>query len=179
MSNNFLGEVRPFAGNFAPTGWALCNGQLLPIAQNSALFSLIGTTYGGNGVQTFALPNLQGRLAMSQGTGSGLTPRTLGEMNGTEQVTLLQSNLPVHTHTLNATTANATSGTISNSVLLAAPSATGAHIYTLPGTPAPTPETLSASSCGIAGSSLPHNNLMPSLCVSFIIALVGIFPSRN
>ncbi len=179
MSNNFLGEVRPFGGNFAPSGWAFCNGQLLPISQYTALFSLIGTTYGGDGQTTFALPNLQGALAVHQGTGSGLTPRTLGERGGTEQVTLLQGNLPVHTHLLNATAANATTGTVSASVLPATPTVANAHMYTINGSPAPTLDVMSGSACGVAGSSLPHDNIMPSLCVSFIIALVGIYPSRN
>src|SRR5437868_2425626 len=104
MSEPFLGEIRMFAGNFAPTGWAFCNGQILSIAQNTALFSLLGTTYGGNGQTTFGLPNLQGRVPMHWGTGAGLTPRTLGETSGSENVTLLSTQMPAHTHSIEAST---------------------------------------------------------------------------
>ena len=101
MSEAYVGEIRIFAGTFAPTGWALCNGQILAISQNTALFSLLGTTYGGNGTTTFALPNLQGRAPMHWGTGPGLTPRSLGEVGGAATVTLLSTQMPAHTHTMN------------------------------------------------------------------------------
>ena len=179
MSNNFLGEIRPFGGNFAPSGWALCNGQAMSIAQYNALFALIGTTYGGDGVSTFALPNLQSCASIHQGTGVGLTPRTLGEVGGTPTVTLLQGNLPAHTHSLNATATAATAPTPASNMLTGIPTAAKGDLYVTWGSPAPTPAALAASACGTAGQSLPHENMMPSLAVSYIIALVGIFPSRN
>jgi microcystin-dependent protein len=152
----------------------------MSIAQNTALYAVIGTTYGGDGITTFALPNLQGRLALHQGTGLGLSPRTLGEIGGTPTVTLLQGNLPVHSHTLNATTANATVSVIAANMLMAQPTVTNGHLYvTQGGSPAPTPIALSAQACGSAGQSQPHENMMPSLAVSYVIALVGIFPSQN
>src|SRR5262249_4768157 len=136
--------------------------------QNTALFALLGTTYGGDGVTTFALPNLQGRLALHQGTGLGLSPRTLGEVGGTPTVTLLQGNLPVHTHSLNATTANATASAVASNLLMGQPTVTGGHLYvTQGGSPAPTPDVLSTQACGPAGQSLPHENMMPSLAVSY------------
>jgi microcystin-dependent protein len=179
MVTPYLGELRPFAGNFAPRNWAFANGQIMNISQSAALFSLIGTTYGGNGVQTFALPNLQGTLAINQGQGAGLTARTLGEVGGTENVTLLQANMPIHNHTLNATTQAAVAGTAPGSTALPATIAAPNHLYIGTGTPAPTPEVLPANACGIAGSSLPHTNMMPALVITYIIALSGIFPSRN
>ncbi len=178
MVTPFLGEVRTFAGDYAPRNWAMCNGQLLSIAQNTALFSLLGTTFGGNGVQTFALPNLQGTLAISQGSGPGLTPRTLGEVGGTEQVTLLQGNLPIHNHTLNATSQAAAVHVVGNTVLPGTVASPGT-LYINPGTPSPTPEVFPAITCGIAGQSLPHDNMMPALVITYIIALSGIFPTRN
>ncbi len=179
MVTPFLGEVRNFGGDYAPRNWALCNGQLLSIQQNTALFSLLGTTFGGNGVTTFALPNLQGTLAISQGQGPGLTPRTLGEVGGTEAVTLLQGNLPIHNHMLNATTQAAGVGTVIASNTLPGTIASPGHLYINPGSPTPIPEVLPAIACGIAGQSLPHDNIMPCLVITFIIALAGIFPTRN
>lgn len=179
MVTPFLGELRPFAGNFAPKSWVMANGQLMSIAQNAALFSLIGTTYGGNGIQTFGLPNLQGTLAINQGSGPSLTPRTLGEVGGTENVTLLPANLPIHSHTLNATTQNAGVGTVPGSSVLPGTIASPGHVYILPGTPTPIPEVLPGNACGIAGSSQAHPNMMPALVITYIIALQGIFPSRN
>ncbi|HEX4304003.1 MAG TPA: tail fiber protein [Rhizomicrobium sp.] len=178
MVTPFLGEVRNFGGDYAPRNWAMCNGQLMSIAQNTALFSLLGTTFGGNGVTTFGLPNLQGTLAISQGNGPGLTPRTLGEVGGTEGVTLLQGNLPIHSHALNATTQTAAVGAPSTSVLPGTIPSPG-HLYITPGTPTPLQEVLPALACGIAGQSLPHDNMMPALVITFIIALSGIFPTRN
>jgi microcystin-dependent protein len=179
MSNFFIGEVRPFAGPFAPANWTFCNGQLMSIAQNTTLFALLGTTYGGDGISTFALPNLQGRLALHQGTGLGLSPRTLGEIGGTPTVTLLQGNMPAHFHSLNATTANATAASVGPTLLPAKTVAANSHLYTTQGASAPTPEVLSGQACGTAGQSLPHENMMPSLALSYVISLVGIFPSRN
>lgn len=161
-----------FGGNFAPRGWAFCNGQILPIAQNTALFSLLGTTYGGNGQTTFALPDLQGRYAMHWGNGPGLTPRTIGEAAGTESVTLVAPQLPAHNHTLSASAeGTADQGRPGKNTL----ATTSTPIYT-----AAAPDTpMNASSIGSAGGSQPHDNMAPFQCVSFIIALEGIYPSRN
>ncbi|AKH16202.1 MULTISPECIES: phage tail protein [Deinococcus] len=171
MSEAYVGEIRIFAGNFAPYGWAFCNGQILPISQNTALFSLLGTTYGGNGTTTFALPNLQGRAPMHWGTGPGLTPRSLGESSGTAAVTLLSTQMPVHTHTLNAAIDPAESDNPANLAL-----ARGSNV-----TPyVPTPNaTLSPSTLSIQGGSQPHNNMQPYLTMNFIIALQGIYPPRS
>lgn len=182
MTNAFLGQIALFGGNFAPKNTAFCNGQFLAISQNQALFSLLGTFYGGNGVTTFALPNLQSQLPVHQGQGPGLSPYVLGQSGGAATVTINQSTTPTHTHTFNATTANATTGTIASSLLPASPTATDASLYVKPaqqGQPALQVTVLTAATVGNAGGSQPHSNLMPSLCVSFIIYLAGIFPSRN
>jgi microcystin-dependent protein len=167
MSEPFLGEIRMFGGNFAPRGWAFCNGQTLSIAQNTALFSLLGTTYGGNGQTTFALPDLQGRVPMHWGQGSGLSSRSLGEQDGVEAVTLTQQQLPAHTHTLNGSTGAVNTTRPTNAI-----PAKGGSYTTAP------PDTQMASPA-VVGNNLPHGNMQPSLAVSFIIALEGIFPSRN
>jgi microcystin-dependent protein len=171
MSEPFIGEVKMFGGTFAPRGWAYCNGQLLPIAENEPLFFLIGTTYGGDGQTTFALPDLQGRAPMHAGQGVGLTPRTLGEMTGAEGVTLLTGQIPSHTHQLNAT-ATPTTGAPGNTVALA--STSGPSIYRAATNLVPMGAVLSPNSGG-----QPHENRQPYLAVSFIIALEGIFPSRS
>ncbi|WNG57681.1 phage tail protein [Archangium gephyra] len=177
MSEPFVGEIRMFAGNFAPRGWAFCQGQILPIAQNQALFSILGTTYGGNGQTTFALPDLRGRYPMQPGQGPGLSPRTLGEQGGSETVTLIANQMPAHTHALTA------HGAAGDSI---SPQGGFNAGLTLSGTGQP--ESLYASSAdttmnpaaiGIAGGSQPHNNMSPFLCLNFIIALEGIYPSRN
>ena len=178
MVTPYLGELRPFAGNFAPRNWVLANGQLMSISQNTALFSLIGTTYGGNGVQTFALPNLQGTLAINQGQGPGLTARTLGEVGGSENVTLLQGNLPIHNHSLNAVNTPAVTGGPGPTVLTGV-QASPDSVYVVPGTPAPTPVHLAPQAVGITGGSQSHPNMMPALVISYIMSLSGIFPSRN
>ena len=169
----FVAEIRIFAGNFAPLGWAFCNGQVLPIAQNTALFSLLGTTYGGDGKSNFALPDLQGRAPMHPGQGPGLTPRNLGEAAGTETVTLLSSEMPAHTHTgaLPCVDAPATTNTPQGNL----PARTGENTYSAHGTPV----NMSPASFSTAGGSLPHNNLQPYLALSFIIALQGVFPPRS
>jgi microcystin-dependent protein len=153
----------------------------MSIQQNAALFSLLGTTFGGNGVSTFQLPDIQGRLPVGQGQGPGLTNRIIGEVGGTENVTLSVQNLPMHNHMLNATTGDATLQNISTTDLpgkIVTPP-TG-HFYTInTGSPAPTMGTLNSQSVGFSGGNQPHPNLMPSLCVSFIIALYGVYPSRN
>jgi microcystin-dependent protein len=177
MSEPFIGEIIMFAGNFAPRGWAFCEGQLLPIAQNSALFAILGTTYGGNGQTTFDLPDLRGRVPMQPGPGPGLTPRTLGESSGVENVTLISPQIPAHTHALSAHGGPGDS-----------PSPEGAVVAVLvdPNTQQPlnlyssTPTTTMANTAvGLAGGSQPHTNVQPYLCINFIIALEGIFPSRS
>lgn len=167
MSEPFVAEIRIFAGNFAPSGWAMCNGQLLPISQNTALFSLLGTTYGGNGTSTFGLPNLQGRVPVDQGAGAGLTFRNLGDTGGAETVTLQTPELPAHSDAPLATEATATAGAPSPGVGLAKASA---NIYG----PARDLQHLGVG----AGGGQPHNNLQPYLALNFIIALQGVFPPR-
>ena len=180
MSQPYLGEIRMFGGNFAPRNNAQCNGQLLSIAQNTALFSLLGTFYGGNGVQTFALPDLRGRLPMNQGNGPGLTPRVIGEQGGSENVTVLQTTMPQHNHVVNATTDIGNLTGPSDKAIPAEPT-DGTNPGTLyvapPNTITPSP--LNVLAVSLTGGSQPHQNMMPSLAVTFIIALNGIFPSRN
>ncbi len=173
MADPFVAEIRIFAFNFAPTGWAFCNGQLLPISQNTALFSLLGTFYGGDGKSTFALPNLQGSVPMHQGQGQGLSQRFVGEQSGTPFVTLLQSEMPFHTHFVQASNQQADVQEPTPDTVLGRP--VGAVPY-VPGSP---PQVLMhAQSISIAGSSLPHNNLMPYLVINFCIALQGVYPQR-
>lgn len=172
MANPFLAEVRIFPFNFAPKGWALCNGQLLPISQNTALFSLLGTYYGGDGRSTFGLPNLQGSFTIGQGQGPGLSLRDLGETGGSDTVTLLTSEMPTHSHALMAT-ASPTTASPSGAAL--APTANGSAVYRMPGTTAP----MAATSVSPSGGSLPHNNLQPYLTLNFCIAMQGVFPARS
>lgn len=174
MSDQFVAEIRIFGFNFPPTGWAFCNGQLMPISQNTALFALLGTFYGGDGKSTFALPNMQGNAPVHAGQGQGLSERFLGEMSGTQTVTLLESEIPVHTHTLNALNAPGDTNTPqSNSIARTL----GATPYVAP---AGAPLTATAfQALSPAGGSLPHNNLMPYLTLNFCIALQGIFPPRS
>jgi microcystin-dependent protein len=171
MSNQFVAEIRMFAGNFAPTGWALCNGQLMPISQNTALFSLLGTMYGGDGKSTFALPNLQDSSPMGWGDGPGLMIRDQGEQGGTEAVTLLQSEIPAHTHQL----IGATDDVNSLSPVGAMPGAAESVGLYRSGANS----TMGASALLPQGSSFPHNNRQPYLAVTFIIALQGVFPARG
>lgn len=172
----FIGQIMLFAGNFAPKGWALCNGQLLSIAQNSALFSILGTTYGGNGVQTFGLPDLRGRAAMHFGQGPGLTPRQQGELSGSENVTLISTEIPQHNHMIYASAGGANSTANANSILANATDENGDLINGYSNSPANT--TLSPQSIGITGGSQPHNNMQPYLVLNYCIALQGIYPSR-
>ena len=176
MSNPFVAEIRIFAGNFAPTGWALCNGQLMPISQNTALFSLLGTTYGGDGKSTFALPNLQGSAPMQQGQGPGLSLRDLGEIGGEQSVTLLQSEMPAHSHSAHGSTGS-NQTTPANNAWASGAKLGGGNLY-VPSN-APTNVQMSPFGTSIAGSSLPHNNMMPYLGLTFIIALQGVFPPRS
>lgn len=174
MSDPFVAEIRMFAGNFAPTGWAQCNGQLLPLSQNTALFSLLGTVYGGDGKSTFALPNLQGSLPIAQGQGAGLSERVLGETGGSENVTLLQSEMPAHTHAINAYKDDpADVNTPSPNVILGASAAL--NLYATSGANT----TLNLQALAISGGGLPHNNMPPYLVVNFIIAMQGVFPPRS
>jgi microcystin-dependent protein len=175
MSDPFLAEIRIFTGNFAPKGWALCDGQVLPISQNTALFSLLGTTYGGNGTSTFALPNLQGMAPMSAGQGPGLSFRALGENGGEPNVTLLATELPVHTHAASATT-NPGSEVSPAGMAPAVPGfSRGATAYST----GAGNTSLSSAALDIVGGSLPHNNMPPYLTLTFIIALQGIYPARS
>lgn len=178
MSEPFLGEIKMFAGNYAPRGYAFCNGQVLPINQNQALFSLLGTTYGGNGQTTFALPDLRGRMPMHAGTGPGLTNRVLGAGIGTVTETLSAGHLPAHTHTLNAANnAAGTTGSPGPTVGLATTAT--AKIYGATTYNGVSTLTTMAQPLGGTGGSQPHMNQQPYLGINFIIALQGIFPSRN
>jgi microcystin-dependent protein len=171
MSDQFVAEIRMFAGNFAPTGWALCDGALLPISQNTALFALLGTFYGGDGKSTFALPDLRGASPLHHGAGPGLSERFIGELGGSPNVTLLQSEMPAHTHFVVASSEDANTGNPIGA-LPAAAEATG--MYRADGE-----ARLAASALALAGGSQPHNNRQPYLTVTFIIALQGIFPPRS
>lgn len=172
MSDPFVAEIRIFAGNFAPTGWALCNGQLLPISQNTALFSLLGTYYGGDGKSTFALPNIQDSAPMHQGQGPGLSDRFLGEIGGEQAVTLIQTEIPVHTHQVFAAPA-ASDGSPAQNDAYSSP--VGARVYQTP----QSLTTMNFQMLSLTGGSLPHNNMQPYLTLTFIIALQGIYPARN
>ena len=175
MSSPYIGEIRMFGGNFAPAGWAFCNGQLIAISENDTLFNLIGTTYGGDGQQTFALPNLQSRVPIHQGTGPGLPTVVIGQTGGVESVTLTTQQIPVHTHITVGSMSVGSAATPTPGEWLA--TATAANI-TPYGTDAPL-TTLNAASISLTGGSQPHENVQPYLCVNFIISLFGIFPSPN
>jgi microcystin-dependent protein len=167
LTEPYLGEIRIFGFNFNPQGWASCSGQIMSIAQNTALFSLLGTQYGGNGVQTFALPDLQGRVPVGQGNGPGLSPYVIGEVTGVENVTLNSNQMPIHVHQQPVTNAAASATRPHNAVpaaggSYAAASDGGAFLATSP-----------------AGGSQPFTILQPLLVINYCIALVGIFPSRN
>ena len=172
MSNPFIGEIRMFGGNFAPVNWAFCNGQLVPISQNDALFALIGTTYGGDGQNTFQLPDLRSRVPIHQGQGPGLSNNVIGQTGGVEQVTVTTPQLATHTHVAAADGGTGTANSPAGNVWA---SSTGAIQFTTAGSNT----TMSASSVGAAGGNQPHDNMIPFLTVSFIIALYGVFPSRN
>lgn len=174
MSEPFIAEIRIFAGNFAPRGWAFCDGQLLPISQNTALFSLIGTTYGGDGRSTTALPNLQGRAPMHPGRGPGLTSRRLGQRGGTEEITLTEAQMPNHQHTLMASGRSGNSTNPSNRALARTSVGTAYQQNTTTNL-----VDLNAASLPNTGGIESHNNLQPFLTMNFIIALVGLYPSRS
>jgi microcystin-dependent protein len=173
MADPFVAEIRVVGFNFAPLGWATCDGQLMPISQNTALFSLLGTTYGGDGKSTFALPDLQGRAPMHPGQGAGLSQRFLGEEGGTETVTLLQNEMPVHTHALSANALPASASLAAPTQGLGRSVGGSAYKASPPATAAMSPQAV-----GLTGGDSPHNNLMPYLTLNYIIALQGVFPAR-
>ncbi len=174
MADPFVAEIRIFPFNFAPKGWAFCQGQLLPISQNTALFSLLGTTYGGDGKSTFALPGLQGRASMQPGQGPGLSLHDLGETGGSETVTLLESEIPAHTHPMRASSDDGDLKTPTSTRSLARSIGGFAYQSTTSGLQAMAPETIPP-----AGGDQPHNNMQPYLTLSFCIALQGVFPPRS
>jgi microcystin-dependent protein len=176
MSDQFVAEIRIFPFNFAPKGWAFCNGQLLPISQNTALFSLLGTTYGGDGKSTFGLPNMQDNTPMQQGQGPGLSLRDLGEQGGEQSVTLLQTEMPAHNHPALAATGGGQGSPASNA--WASGLKTGPSLYSPPGANNKDVQ-MNPLALSIAGGNLPHNNMMPYLTLNFCIALQGIFPPRT
>jgi len=180
MSNPFLAEIRIFPFNFAPLGWAFCNGQILPLSQNTALFSLLGTTYGGDGKSNFALPNFQGSVPMFYGQGPGLSLYDIGQQAGSDTVTLLSGELPLHSHSINATTVAGTTDDPNNNMPSdgnwASGGASGKVQYYSAQAPA---AQLNPLAIAPAGGSLPHNNLMPYLTLNFCIALQGVFPPRT
>lgn len=170
MSESFLGEIRMFAGNFAPLHWAYCDGQILPISQNDALFSLLSSTYGGDGRTTFAVPDMRGRVPLHQGVGPGLTGRSLGQKTGVERVSLTESEMPPHSHQMVA------SSTADNSVADPTNRITSASQIAYADS---ADSTLASESVAYTGSGTVHSNMMPSLAVHFIISLMGGYPPRN
>jgi microcystin-dependent protein len=172
VAEPFLGEIRMFGFSFAPQGWAMCNGQILSIAQNTALFSLLGTFYGGNGTSTFALPNLQSRVAIHQGQGPGLSPYQLGELAGLENVTLTTNQMPQHNHVVQANNSSAAGDKPANNVL--ARTSTPTYASSPDGV-----TTMNSGMIGFSGGSQPFSIIQPILVLNFCIALQGIFPSRN
>ncbi|GAA3830723.1 phage tail protein [Nocardioides panacisoli] len=172
MADPFLAEIRIFAFNFAPRGWAWCDGQLLPLSQNTALFSLLGTTYGGNGQSNFALPDLQGAAPMHPGQGNGLSNHSLGETGGVENVTLLTSEMPVHSHSMSADIIDLADTSTPGPAAVYAQSASGTLYQSSADT------QLAATALAPAGGSQPHNNMQPYLTCNFNIALEGIYPAR-
>ena len=174
MADPFLAEIRIVPFNFPPKGWAFCDGQIMPLSQNTALFALLGTTYGGDGKSTFALPDLQGNSAMHPGQGQGLSLYDLGQIGGAETVTLLVSEMPVHTHSLMAQTNPATTTLPAADTALARSG--GGSFYKI--NPFGTTTAMAPQALPPAGGSLPHNNLQPYLTMNYIIALQGVFPQR-
>jgi microcystin-dependent protein len=169
MAQPYVGEIRMFAGSFAPAGWMNCSGQLLPISENEILFNVIGTTYGGDGQSTFALPDLQSRLPIHQGTGSGLSNRILGETGGTEQVTITTQTMPAHTHPFLASLDPGGAITPAGNTFGA-----GASVQVF--RPSPANQPFNTGTIGPAGGSQPHDNMQPFLCINYIISLFGLFP---
>ncbi len=174
MGTPYVGEIRMFGGNFAPAGWMLCQGQIIPISQNDVLFNLIGTTYGGDGQSTFALPDLQGRVPVHMGTGSGLSTYNLGDKAGTESVTLNTQQIPNHNHLLMATNTGQQLAPTNGVPATATSTQTNAWAY---GPTTNTPVVLAAGSISNTGGNQPHDNMAPFLCINFIISMFGVFPS--
>lgn len=174
MSEPFVGEIRMFAGNFAPRGWAFCDGQLLAVSQNDALFSLLGTIYGGDGRTTFALPDMRGRIPVHAGNGPGLSPRRLGAKTGAERETLSVAQIPAHDHSVHSNNASGNSAVPSGYI---ARDAANSNLYI--GALSNTTSAMSANMTTNAGASRSHTNIMPYLCMHFIVALFGIYPSRH
>jgi microcystin-dependent protein len=172
MSDPYLGEIRMFAGNFAPAGWAFCDGATMAISENDTLFNLIGTTYGGDGQTTFNLPNLQSRVPVHYGTGPALSTYGLGEVGGVESVTLTSQQMPVHNHPFVATTDPGTASNAQGRLVAASPS-DSLYIQDSPSV------TMAAQSLGPSGGSQPHSNLMPHIAINYIISLFGIYPSQT
>ena len=173
QDNPYVGQIKMFAGNFAPAGWALCNGQLLPISENEALFAILGTTYGGDGQTTFALPDLRGRVPMHTGTGAGLTPRVLGEMGGSETVTMTINQMPAHSHLVAGTTNDGNQSSPTGAIFA------NTKILDKEYSDAASDTTMKPTMIGNTGGNQPINNVQPYLAVNFIISLYGIFPSPN
>ena len=176
MADPFVAEIRIFPFNFAPKGWAWCDGQLMPLSQNTALFSLLGTTYGGNGKSNFALPDLQGRAPMHPGQGQGLSLHDLGETGGSETVTLLESEIPAHTH---AMMAQSQPGQVNSPSAATTLARSGGGTVFVPGLPLPALVNMAATTLTPQGADQPHNNMMPYLTFYFCIALQGVFPPRG
>lgn len=177
MADPFIGEIRIFSGNFAPRDWAFCNGQTIPVAQNPALFSIVGTIYGGDGRTTFGVPDLQGRAPMHAGSGPGLTPRPMGQELGANETTLAVGNLPVHSHTMSVVGDQANQNTPASGLSYAATpgrARRGASHYGPPNNLG----SMANGVMGATGGGQPHNNMQPFLAINFIIALTGIYPSR-
>jgi microcystin-dependent protein len=175
MSNQFVGEIRIFAGNFAPTGWALCNGQLMSISQNTALFSLLGTQFGGDGKSNFGLPDLQGAVPMHQGQGPGLSERFIGETGGEPNVTLINTEMPMHSHQASGIAASDSTSPNPAVVWGSLAGRNPPPLYQSGNTDV----TMNPFALSVTGSSFPHNNLQPLLVLNFIIALQGVFPARG
>lgn len=173
MGEPFIGEIRMFAGNFAPAGWAFCNGALMPISENDALFTLIGTTYGGDGQETFGVPDLQGRIPVHAGTQGGITYQ-IGEEGGVEEVTLTVNQIPGHSHVPVASTSPGTVSSPNGAIFSAC--GTGEQIFSTP--PNPPAGTMNPAGISPTGGSQPHENLAPYLCINFILSLFGVFPHQ-
>lgn len=174
MSEPFVGEIRIFAGNYAPQNWAFCQGQLMTISDNQALYALLGNIYGGDGRTTFALPDLRGRVPVHQGAGPTLTPRKAGNLYGEEAVSLQSTQLPQHSHVMQA--AGAADAATPQGNLPGDGVASSSKAYS---PSAQTPATMASDMLEVSGEGLPHNNMMPSLAMNYIISLMGIYPSRN
>lgn len=177
MSEPFVGEIRMFAGNFAPRGWAFCDGQLLAVSQNDALFSLLGTIYGGDGRTTFGLPDLRGRLPIHAGQGPGLSSRRLGSKEGSEKATVATNQLPAHSHRFQAFSEFGVTASPASASLA---TVTAGNLYHTPSTSPALPfVNMNSAALGSTGGNATHDNMMPYICVNFIVALFGIYPSRH